>query len=1169
MIERIDLATAAALLDFGTRIDNVARADEQLRGAVALHNLICEQRFAYLADEVGMGKTYVALGALALFRHFHPGFRVLFLSPRANIQAKWQKELTNFAMHNVKVGDLRVRSFEGRPARPLVSCDSLLELVRDVSLDPDRDFFVRMSSFSLSSGSTSDSWQQLRDELRELLPWLRDEAFDLRRKETFKRSFAQALCCALPRFDLVIVDEAHNLKHGFAKATSARNQVLAAVLGRHAPSEAPDPRFFPGYGMRAARVLFLSATPLEESYEDLWNQLDLFGLANGFEALRNPEVSEREKKQLAAQFLIRRVTSLRVGNREHTKNMYRREWRAGGVAEHDQPTTVSDPRQRLLVALVQKKVSEALRGKQFNRRFQIGMLASFESFLVTAKLKRGEEEQGVFDDQEQTELAAEREGLDVRDLNKLARSYRKAFEEEMPHPKMDALVERLASAWETGEKALVFVRRVASVKELKRKLDERYDAWLIPHLRGRLPEGLSKELDEVVARYHRERGEQDGPAQGVDAAALGEEPDGEERGGFDTFFSWFCRGKGPRKVMSAAHLKRLFTERGSRYATFFADNHIMELLGCGPGEVRDKLASALGLSEDETDRALRSRGARYLSDAKVVPRADRMEAAQAAALELLRERERAPFAERAGILWDLRYAKLVKSRPRRDVAPDLSNALEQATFFSELRHPERAELRRRIWPEGSPSMKGGLKAQLKEREVRALLLSAAARHGHALLDLYSVAMAEHTTLRSAGEREEMEAPELVAGDGRGERLIGAYLDLLEAQAGEQGARSWGAFHELSEIAAHFELILDVNLPNAATASLEATSSEVTKLTRQQRPVAGMAVEVTPTVVRQFRMPGYPMVLVTTDLLQEGEDLHTFCSSVYHYGISWTSSAMEQRIGRIDRVRSLTDRRLSALEREPEGGDWLQVYFPHLQDTVEVVQVQRVLERMSTFLRLMHDGIAPPPPESRSIDLRREIATPRAVPVEDRQPLRSAFPVTDEAVAGTPRALAIDATQADLLRKRFTRLGASPSRIEGVEWATPSTETLLGTARRPDGRGHPFALLLRFDGAMPSIRCISPIGWMDLAQAAADLVEAATLRPREGASGSKGSSRYNLTVEGDVLLGAPEHDIARVTLLIQRVTERADTVNQAHPLGGRDASPGDLMLQLREERGGGW
>ena len=40
-----------------------------------------------------MGKTYVALGAFALFRHFNPGFRLLVIAPKENIQQKWTKEL--------------------------------------------------------------------------------------------------------------------------------------------------------------------------------------------------------------------------------------------------------------------------------------------------------------------------------------------------------------------------------------------------------------------------------------------------------------------------------------------------------------------------------------------------------------------------------------------------------------------------------------------------------------------------------------------------------------------------------------------------------------------------------------------------------------------------------------------------------------------------------------------------------------------------------------------------------------------------------------------------------------------------------------------------------------------------------------------------------------------
>src|SRR5206468_6618701 len=107
------------------------------------------------------------------------------------------------------------------------------------------------------------------------------------------------------------------------------------------------------------------------------------------------------------------------------------------------------------------------------------------------------------------------------------------------------------------------------------------------------------------------------------------------------------------------------------------------------------------------------------------------------------------------------------------------------------------------------------------------------------------------------------------------------------------------------------------------------------LLRAQQPIGGMSGQVNQTVVRQFRMPAYPFVLITTDLLQEGEDLHLFCSDVYHYGIAWMPSSMEQRIGRIDRVRSQTERRLTALSDQIDPQNLLQVYYPFLRETVEV------------------------------------------------------------------------------------------------------------------------------------------------------------------------------------------------------------------------------------------
>jgi cytochrome c nitrite reductase small subunit len=68
------------------------------------------------------------------------------------------------------------------------------------------------------------------------------------------------------------------------------------------------------------------------------------------------------------------------------------------LQDFHEPIKIIDDRERLTLALVQKKVSELLGSKKFNNRFQIGMLASFESFLETAKLKQSAEELSNFDD---------------------------------------------------------------------------------------------------------------------------------------------------------------------------------------------------------------------------------------------------------------------------------------------------------------------------------------------------------------------------------------------------------------------------------------------------------------------------------------------------------------------------------------------------------------------------------------------------------------------------------------------------------------------------------------------------------------------------------------------------------------------------------------------------
>jgi hypothetical protein len=1157
----IDISTAGRILDFATRIGAGQRADAQLQGAVAIHNRLESQGVAYLADEVGMGKTYVALGALALFRHYQPDFRLLVIAPRENIQKKWMKELRNFVAHNVRFPDLRVKSVDGRAARPLIACDNLLELVRESTLDPDRDFFLRLTSFSLAMPWQDDGGRKearrLRDGLRRHLPWMKNKVFDLRDKAGFKDNFARALCCSLRPYDLVIVDEAHNLKHGFGTDVASRNRVLGLMMGH--PDGAADPRLFPGYGPRARRVLFLSATPVEEHYGHLWNQLDIFGKAAPYQALVAPDASDAHKRDTAARFLIRRVTEIRVAGTALTKNQYRREWRRGGLAIHDEPIQVVDPKQRLIVALIQKKVAELLGEERFKSSFQVGMLASFESFLETAKLKVDDE--ANFDHSDQTDDAIEKEGIDVHDINRLAKSYRATFGREMPHPKMDALVGSLEDTWRGGAKALVFVRRVASVTELKKKLAERYDAWLADRLKRGIPERLHKRLNVIWRRYRREQEKIEARSRRLQAAnrARRRARNDADTGGHETFFAWFFRGDGPRGVVSGATIQQRLGALGGSYGTFFKDNHAAALLNCKPGEAMPTLVNLLGLPEESIRADLRIRSRQYLTRATKLPRGKRFEAVQAAAIRLLAEHPASPpdLRDRARVVWE-EWFRDASQLPMHQPAepPEIGDFLETTTFFTALR--ERPALRDAIWPcVEHPDFR----LAFREQELRANLLATASRLGHSLIDLYTLAICRLGSLTTGAQEEDEDE---IRGD---HGLAKDYLDLLETQMNcPRMSRDWGAYDELAEIAGHFDLILDVNEPQVREAPLRQASVLFGRLLREQQPIGGMAGQVNQTLVRQFRMPGYPFVLVTTDVLQEGEDLHTFCSAVHHYGIAWTPSSMEQRTGRVDRVRSATDRRLSRLDHRPPSGDErLQVFFPHLEDTVEVLQVERVLERMNVFLTLMHEGLTVPRQEQRTINAAHEFAKGRRGVPQITESLRTAFPIRASDLAADPQPLAADEHTAATLLGRFERLANESLPGVDIVWEPRATPGQLTGTARLHPRTQPFKLMLTSHNSWPAIRCISPVGCVDPEANAESLVQFNRILPAKIVALPTDEARsYDLTVESEVLLApTADSDAGRAGLLIDRVTRQADRLEREQ-LPGADQPLSRFEHDLAQE-----
>ena len=304
--------------------------------------------------------------------------------------------------------------------------------------------------------------------------------------------------------------------------------------------------------------------------------------------------------------------------------------------------------------------------------------------------------------------------------------------------------------------------------------------------------------------------------------------------------------------------------------------------------------------------------------------------------------------------------------------PPADAGLGLTTIFTELRR--RPSLRQELWPDEACE---SFRLAFRRCEQRRELLSAMARLGAAYVDLYLLAIARVGSF-ALGERQDVQS----AGD-----LAVDFVDLLEHQERKSG---FHAFRELSQASEAFDHIVSVNFPDVPSLPLPRLARLYGETLQRQVPVGRMSGGVNQRLVRQFRMPGFPLVLVTTDVLQEGEDLHTFCRRIY--GIAWTPSAMEQRTGRVDRIGGLVQRRLDGVSETPEAEELIQVYYPHLRDTVEVLQIRRVLGRLNRFLRLMHRNTAAPGADGRAIDADRAMLEE----IEDIPPLEGqlepAFPI---------------------------------------------------------------------------------------------------------------------------------------------------------------------------------
>lgn len=913
----VDMLTARKLLDLsGGKEELEGLGKLQLEGAVALQNHLADPDvgLGYLADEVGMGKTYIALATVALMRYFNPMLRVLYLCPSRNVQEKWVREYQAFVRGNVKVSLGRIRTRDGKPAVPYASCRNVEELIRMAASGYYADFFIGKDSFSLHLDDRQETWQDKLAGLRKLVPAWEWKGL-VKDKMTVKEQYARVLNYILPTFDLVVIDEAHNFKRGFE--SSDRNRVLSRVLG------------FSGEGhTRAMRALLLSATPYDRDINQLRNQLLLVGKGH---LLPGPE-QDTERDAIRAslkRFMVRRLNLLTVNGERLTRNRYRREWRKGERAE----ISLESDEQKLIMALVQKKVGEMLSHQTESPSFQAGLLASFESFAESAR-----SEPVRFDGEQ-----AEKSQADARDrhvLGHIVDSYvANGLGRTLPHPKMDVVVQRLCQAmFQEGKKQIVFVRRVRSVNEIKAKLDDGYSAWLYRHICREL-EGhpdAARLLARIYEAFQAASNQRDDTLVAGELEAS-DEPDKALPPKNDTLFAWFFRGETLPDIQeilggwpTPERIRIGLTAKNQVNIALLEHNWAAWLCGKLGIDLTETLIHHGSQISRYADRYFHS----TLKDDYLAL----FQSCQAGFVSWLVETRGKSFLQPLVAL----IAEVEHEDAPEVITEDvLARQLKTWTLYSALQRWPKLDAALNPWQE---RLYQALAAEGDTAEIGKLYLIHNAmagfllRTGHGIVDVYLARLKQgmgDLNLESRG------------------RWMDDLASMLEAQS---SSPVFSTYHDLERLASHLELIVRNNIPEILDEPRENHRRLLSRILNPVSPIIGASGETgdRSPQARKFRMPGYPLALVSTDVFQEGEDLHTFCDSVVHYGISASPVSLEQKSGRVDRVNSLAQRRLQALARQTADEDYIQITFPFVRESIESLQIRSVCRNINEYLLSLHD-----------------------------------------------------------------------------------------------------------------------------------------------------------------------------------------------------------------------
>lgn len=824
----------------------------QTEGVAHLWNVLSRSPVALLADEVGMGKTFEALGVAALLWRKKPDAKILVIAPNRDICAHWQREFSSFTRDlYVKADDFVKGKKDGKPVPPFGAhyrLPELTEAIEQRSNDAVPAQFYITTIHALSG--LLDSADPSSDKAR---------AAGKAARKLHERILSAT---GGTGFDLMIVDEAHYFRN--RRGESQRVAAAKEFFGK------PESQI-------ARRTLLLTATPSHTHLGDVASILSYF--------VDQAALEERAVDNLMGAYALRRFRRMEGKCGSYTKHQYRRE-----IAT---PCRFGDnPQDEMFFALYQKRLIEDCGVADEKRRALYGYLEGFESAGQVEVARETQTDSEEADDERSKDFRA---AADTRLLQDMSGDFRSLLGCAPDHPKYDGIVNLCTPSdlFRMGadrplheDKHLVFVRRIPSVRELTKRVNERYDELLARHIAETHGWDEEARLRWKKSNWSRDVfNEMTGASDRRDADSEDDQIDdmeGETDG-----------------VDDHDYLR-------SRVADLFVTKKATD--GRPPAPPTDCSRFSLNLRKTTgIFSMLLEPASDYQSGAYhwhyhfVQGGKQRMDFAKAA--QMHRMEKRTEFPREA--------LDAIRPHGADQREYDAPIGTIWGRVFDHLPAPQKSRLV--DWATARPRI-----AENFANYIKAGFLFASP----VIVELYGW----YVTFERGLADDEKHA--------NVQRRYRKFLDFADLQIPNSLLLKY-----FSSAIATFEQLCTKIIDH----EVDAWDKGWRTLTTLSSPAWYASGESSHRqhLILGFNSPFYPNTLIATSVFQEGVNLHLQCRKVHHYGIAWTPGDNEQRVGRIDRLFGKVN---SLLQEQGPDMSALEINYPYLKDSFDEDQVGSFIER---------------------------------------------------------------------------------------------------------------------------------------------------------------------------------------------------------------------------------